>query len=106
MCILFVVSRNGQALLGIPDAAALKIININIDFIQAAEEECNTHIGDTGESNTTQEVSVVEKSCTNMKADSKVGNNINGHNANTNVNSLTNYFFSSPNVEVRQKEKH
>ena len=27
-----------------PDTAALKIININIDSIQAAEEDCNTNI--------------------------------------------------------------
>ena len=99
-CVFFVVPRNGQALLGLPDTAALEIININIDSIQAAEEECNTNIGNTGESNTTQEAPVVEKSCTNKKADSKVNNNINHPNANTNVNSLTNYFFYSPNVEA------
>ena len=45
----FVVPRNGQVLLGKPDTAALKIININIDSIQAAEEECNKNINDTGE---------------------------------------------------------
>ena len=28
-----------------PDTAAFKIININIDYIQAAKEECNTNIG-------------------------------------------------------------
>ena len=100
----FVVPRNGQVLLGMPDTAALKIININIKSIQAVEEESITNIGNTGESNTTQYVPVVEKSCTNMKADSKVGNNINGHNANSNVNSLTNYFFSSPNVEVDKRK--
>ena len=103
-CVFFVVPGNGQALLGMPDTAAHKIININIDSIQAVEEECNTNIGDTGESNTTQEAPVVEKSCTNTKADSKVDNNINSHNANTNVNSLTNYFFSSPNVQVDKRE--
>ena len=103
MCV-FVVPRNGQVLLGMPDSEVLKIININIDSIQAAEEECNTNIGNTEEPNITQKVPVAEKSCTNMKADSKVDNNINGHNANTNVNSLTNYFFSSPNVEVDKRK--
>ena len=98
---VFVVPSNSQGLLGMLDTASLKIININI---QAVEEECNTNIGNTGESNTTQELPVAEKSCTNMKADSKVNNNINGHNANTNVNSLTNYFFSSPNVEVDKRK--
>ena len=61
-CVFFVVPRNGQVLLGMPDTAALKIININIDSIQAAKEECNTNIGNAEESNTTQEVPVVEKS--------------------------------------------
>ena len=101
---VFVVPGNSQALLGMPDTVALKIIKRNIDSFQAVEEVCNTDIGDTGESNTTQEAPVAEKSCTNMKADSKDDNNINGHNANTNVNSLTNYFFSSPNVEVDKRK--
>ena len=56
------------------NTAARKIININIDSIQAAEEECNTNIGNAGESNTTQETPVAENSCTNTKADSKVKN--------------------------------
>ena len=34
-CIFFVVQGNGQALLGMPDTAALNIINLNIDSIQA-----------------------------------------------------------------------
>ena len=94
----FVVPGNGQMLLGMQDTAALKIININIDSIQAAEEECNTNIGDAQESYTTQKAPVVEK------ADSKVNNNINSHNANTNANSLTHYFFSLPNVEVDKRK--
>ena len=101
---VFVVPGNSQALLGMPDTAALKIININIDSIQAAEEKSNTNSGDAGESNTTKQVPVAEKSCTNMKADSKVNNNIKGHNINTNVNSLTNYFFSSPNIEAEKRK--
>ena len=34
-CEFFVVPRNGQALLGMPDTAALNIINLNIDSIEA-----------------------------------------------------------------------
>ena len=48
-CEFFVVLRNGQVLLGIPDIVALKIININIDSIEAAstwKENCNTNTGD------------------------------------------------------------
>ena len=83
-----------------PDTAALKIFNISIDFIQAAKEECNINIGDTKESNTRQEVHVVEKSCTNMVADSEVSSNINGHSDNNNENTIANSFPSSPNVEA------
>ena len=35
-CEFFVVPRNGQALLGMPDTATLNIINVNIDTIEAA----------------------------------------------------------------------
>ena len=100
MCV-FCSSRKSQALLGILDTAAPKIININIDSIQAVEEKCNTNIG---KSNRTQEAPVVEKSCTNTKADSKVDTNAKSHNAKTNVNSLTNCFFSSPNVEAVKRK--
>ena len=100
----FVVPRNGQALLGMPDTAALKIINIHIDSIQAVKEECNTNSGNAKESNTKQEVHVVEKCCINTEADSKVINNVNSHNDNSNVNTLTNYFLSSPNVEANKRK--
>ena len=56
--IFFVVPGNGQALLGMPDTTALKIINLNIDSIQAEVAECKT--------NTEQEVHTVSKGCTNM----------------------------------------
>ena len=44
-CIFFVVPGNGQALLGMPDMAALNIINLNIDSIQAVTPECKTNRG-------------------------------------------------------------
>ena len=31
-CEFFVVARNGQVLLGMPDTAAFKIIKVNIDY--------------------------------------------------------------------------
>ena len=34
-CVFFVVQGHGSALIGIPDTAALKLINVNIDYIQA-----------------------------------------------------------------------
>ena len=48
-CKFFIVPGNGQVLLGMPDTAALNIINVNIDSIEAAsmwKENCNTNIGD------------------------------------------------------------
>ena len=48
-CEFFVVPRNGQVLLGMPDTVALKIINVNIDSIEAAstqKENYNTNISD------------------------------------------------------------
>ena len=100
---VFVVPGNGQVLLGMPDTAAIKIININIDSIQATEEEYNTNIGDAKEPNIKQDMDVAERSCTNMDADLKIDNNANG-NSYTNVNTLMNYFLSSPNIE-RDKRK-
>ena len=90
-------------LLGTPDTAALKINNINIDSIQAAEEKCNTNIGDAKEQNMKQDAHVAERSCTNMDADLKIDNNANGHSY-ANVNTLTNYFLSSPNIQADKRK--
>ena len=43
MC-FFGVPGNGQALLGIPNKTALKLIDINIDSIQAEMVGCKTNI--------------------------------------------------------------
>ena len=61
-CIFFVVPGNGQALLRMPDTAALKLINININSIQAEVAECKTNI--------VQEMHMVGKGYTNTDADS------------------------------------
>ena len=53
-CEFFVVSGNGQVLLGMPDTAALNIINVNIDSIEAdgtQRENSNTNISDAKMSN-------------------------------------------------------
>ena len=89
-------------LLGIPGTAALQIININIDSIQAMNEMCNTNI--YKESNSNQDVHGVEKSCTNTEVDLKVDNNANSHYNSTNVNTLTSYFLSPPNVEADKRK--
>ena len=62
-CVFFVVPGNGQALLGMPDIAALQLININIDSIQAEMVEYKTNIE--------QEIHVVERGHINTDADSK-----------------------------------
>ena len=106
-CEFFVVPRNGHALLGMPDTVALKIININIDSIEAAstwKEECNTNIDDAKESDTRPEAHVVKEGCTNMDEDLKVANNVNRSSNNTSINTLTSYFLSSPNIEVDKRE--
>ena len=96
MCVFFVVPGNGQALLGMPDTAALKLININIDSIQVEVAECKIHI--------VQEMHVVEKGGTNIDADSKIKQGANGQTGQDNANKITNYIISSPNAEVEKRK--
>ena len=106
-CEFFVVPIKGQALLGMPDTAALQIININIDSIEAPnmwKEECNTNMGDAKELDIRQEAHVVKESCTNLDAALKGDNNVNEFSNNTSKNTLTNYFLSSPNMEVDKRK--
>ena len=51
-----------------------------------------------------KEVCVAEKSCINMDADSDVNNKVNDHSDDTNPNTITNYFLSSPNVEADKRK--
>ena len=77
-CEFFVVSRNGQVLMGMPDTAALIIINVDIDSIEAAsmhKENCSTNISDAEKPNTKQETSGAKESCTNTEEDLKDANN-------------------------------
>ena len=57
MCV-FVVPGNGQVLLGMADTAALNILNLNIDSIQAEVVNCK--------SNREQETHKVAEGCTNI----------------------------------------
>ena len=103
----FVVPGNGQVLLGMPDTAALSIININIDSIEAAtthKENCSTNISDRKKPNTKQETPGAKESYTNTEEDLKNANNVNGSNNNTNLNTLINYFLSSPKIEVDKRK--
>ena len=90
-------------LFGMPDTAVLNIINVNIDFIEAAgtkKENFNTNISNAKTSNVKQETYGAKESCTNTDEDLKNSNNVNGLDSNTNTDRLTNYFLSSPNIEI------
>ena len=96
-CVFFVVPGNSQELLGMPDTAALKLINLNIDSIHAEVAECKT--------NTEQEMYVVMKGCTYTDADSKTTQGANGQNSKNNAKKSISYLFSSSNVDADKKKK-
>ena len=96
-CVFFVVPGNGQVLLGMLDIAALKLINIHIDSIQAEMAEYKT--------NTEQEMHTMEEGCTNMDTDSKTKQGANGQNGQNNAKKPINYFFSSSNVDADKRKK-
>ena len=62
-CVFFVVPGNSQVLLGMPDIAALKLININTDSVQGEMAEYKTNIK--------QEMHMGERGHTSTDADSK-----------------------------------
>ena len=66
--------------------------------------DCNTNMGDAKEVETRQEDVVVIESYTNMETDLKIDNNANGPGSNTSKTKLTNYFLSSPNIEVDKRK--
>ena len=106
-CEFFVVPRNGEVLLVMPDTAALNIINVNIDSIESAsmqKDNYSTNINDTKYPNTKQETCEVKESCANTDEDLKSTNNANGSNSNTNPNTLINHFLSSPNIEIDKRK--
>ena len=101
---VFVVPGNDQALLRMPDTAGLKFINVNIDSILVEVAKCKTNTGDMRESNIEQEMHTVEKGCTNTNADSKIKQVTDTQNGQDKANKITNYFFSSPNVEADKRK--
>ena len=90
-----------------PDTKAFNIINVNIDSIEAEgmqRENCNTNISDAKMSNAKQETHGAKECCTNRDDGLKNSNNDNGSASNTNTNTLTNYFLSSPNIEICKRK--
>ena len=79
------VPVNGPALLRMSDTAALKLMNVNIDYIQAEVAKCKANTGNAREANITQEMYMVEKGCTNTDADSKIKHITNGQNDQENI---------------------
>ena len=88
-CMFFVVSGNGQALLGLPDMVVVNIINLNIDSIQKEIRECKTNRG--------QETHAEAEDCTNKDAQSITKQDGTGQQHQT--NKLINYFYSSNNED-------
>ena len=92
-CEFFLVPGNGQALLGMPDTAALNTTSVNIDSKEAEgtqKENCNTNISYAKMLNAKQETHGAKESCTNTDEDLKNTKNINGSDSNTKTNTLTN----------------
>ena len=100
----FCSSRKWPGAAGDAYTAALNLINVNIDSIQAEATECKTNTGNMRESNRTWEMHVVEKGYANTDVDSKIKYSTNGQNDKDNVNKINNYFLSSPNVEADERK--
>ena len=95
-CAFFVVPGNCQALLGMPGTAALNIINLNIDSIQAEIMKFKTNKG--------QETYAVMEGCTNR--DTRVINkqDANGQNDQNNSNKSIHYFHSSKDTDEDKRK--
>ena len=81
-----------------PDTAALNIINLNIDSIQVEIASCKT--------NREQEMHAMAEGCTNRDAGEikQDANGQNHQNISNNSNNSANYFFSSSNIMVDNRQ--
>ena len=95
MCI-FCSSKNSQALLGVPDMAALNIINLNIDSIWAEIAECKTNRG--------QETHAVMEGYTNMDAGVITKQDANAQNDQNKSNKSITYFYLPNNIEADKRK--
>ena len=92
-CVIFVVPRNSQALLGMPDTTVFNILNLNIDSIQVQVAFCRT--------NREQELHKVAVGCTNTNTAGIIKQKSNGQNQSA---KLINYFYSSKNTEADNRQ--
>ena len=82
-----------------PDTAALNIINLNIDSLQAEIASCKT--------NREQEMQAMAEGCTNTdtgEINKHDANSQNDQNISNNSNNSVNYFFSSSNIMDDKKQ--
>ena len=94
LCV-FCSSKNGQALLGMPDTAVLNILKLNIGLIQVEVMSCKT--------NREQEAHKVVEGCTNINT---VGITKQKANSQNQSNMLINYFYSSKYTEADKRESN
>ena len=94
----FVVPGNSQVLLGLPDTAALNILNLNIDSIQVEVVSYKT--------NREQEAHTVVEGCTKRDTVGVIKQEANGQNGQNQSNKLINYFYSSKNTEADKRESN
>ena len=78
-----------------PDTAALNIINLNIDSIQAEKVSSKTNRG--------QEMHTIAEGCTNRNKAGIIKQDVNGQNGQNKSNKSITYFYSSANTEADQK---
>ena len=79
-----------------PHMAALNIINLKIDSIQAEIAECKTNRG--------QQTHAVMEGCTNMDAGVITKQDANTQNNQHNSNKSINYFYSSNNIDADKRK--
>ena len=105
-CIFFVVSGNGQALLGMPDTVVLKLINQNIDSIQAIAAKWKTNKEQeacTGREGCTNKNTTWNKGCKNNNTSVDSKQDTNGHSHPCNKHISINYFHSSNNIDADKR---
>ena len=97
-CVFFVMPRNSQALLGIPDYMALNIINVNFDSIQAEVDKCRRNTKQEVEQDVKQHTSKVPEAVINMTQTP------NGRIDSNNSNVVINYFYLSQDTSGDNKD--